>query len=514
LALATASVADDGLPNMEQGIQFGDPEEGRVIVWTRCDRPARMMVEYAFDEWFVDARTLRGPHALEVSDYTARQELTGLPAGKDVHVRVWCEDLTNARNKSRPVTGRFHTPGRREDIRFVWGGDTAGQGFGINPAFGGMRIYEAMRQVRPRFFMQSGDSVYSDSPIPKSKPAEHGRVWENLTTPEVEKVAQTLDEFRARYKYNLLDDNLRRFNAEVPQIWQWDDHEVVNNWSDAKDLRDDPRYTVKDVPLLIGRASRAFHEYAPMRPHTAEESERIYRKLSHGPLLEVFVLDMRGYRGPNTHNLQTEEGPETAFLGEEQLRWLMSGLKESRATWKVISADMPIGLNNGDGVDAQGRTRFEAIANGDSGPAKGRELEIARLLRFIKHQRIHNLVWLTADAHYAAAHYYDPTQAGFKDFSPFWEFVAGPLNAGSFGPNATDGTFGPRVVFAKAPPPGQVNLSPYAGFQFFGQVDIDRATRALTVTLKDLDGVAVFSKTLKPRFGRNQEMKDAISRGG
>ena len=31
-----------------------------------------------------------------------------------------------------------------------------------------------------------------------------------------------LDEFRGRYRYNLLDDNVRRFNAEVPQIWQWD----------------------------------------------------------------------------------------------------------------------------------------------------------------------------------------------------------------------------------------------------------------------------------------------------
>jgi alkaline phosphatase D len=54
-----------------------------------------------------------------------------------------------------------------------------------------------------------------------------------------------------------------------------------------------------------------------------------------------------------------------------------------------------------------------------------------------------------------------------------------------------------------APPKGEVNLSPYAGRQFFGQVDIDRATRELTVNLKDLYDVFVFSKTLKPRFGRN-----------
>ncbi|WP_434149476.1 alkaline phosphatase D family protein [Methylocaldum gracile subsp. desertum] len=493
------------LPQMEQGIQFGDVGEGRAIVWSRCDRPARMWVEYAFNEQFTDSKVIRGPHALEVSDFTVRQDLVGLPSGKDVYVKVWFEDLTNARNKSEPVIGRFHTVGKHEDIRFVWGGDTAGQGWGINEAFGGMRIYEAMRQVKPQFFIQSGDSVYSDGPIEASKPAENGQIWTNLVTPEVSKVAETLDEFRGRYKYNLLDANLRRFNAEVPQIWQWDDHEVVNNWSDAKDLANDPRYTLKEIPVLIAHATRAFHEYAPLRPHTAEESERLYRKISYGPLLDVFVIDMRSYRGPNTANLQTQEGPETAFLGEAQLKWLKKELKKSRATWKVISADMPIGLNIGDGVDANGQPRWEAIANGDNGPAVGRELEIARLLRFIKHERIKNIVWLTADVHYAAAHFYDPSEAQFKDFSPFWEFVAGPLNAGSFGPNTTDGTFGPQVVFAKAPPAGQANLSPYAGLQFFGEVNINRKTHELTVDLKDLYGASVFSKTLKAEHGRDPD---------
>lgn len=505
LTVSNIAAADDGGPLMEQGIQFGDLAPGRTIVWSRTDRSARMMVEYAFNEQFDDSRIIRGPYALESTDFTARQDLVGLPQGSDVFVKVWFEDLTNTHIKSEPVIGHFHTIGKRDNIRFVWGGDTAGQGWGINESFGGMKIYETMRQVEPQFFIHSGDNVYSDGPIPPSKPAENGRMWTNIVTPEVSKVAETLDEFRGRYKYNLLDDNLRRFNAEVPQIWQWDDHEVVNNWSDAKDLSADSRYTVKDVPLLIARATKAFHEYAPLRPHDAEESERIYRKLSsygklrklsYGKLLDVFVIDMRSYRGPNTNNLQIQEGADTAFLGETQLDWLKNELKRSRATWKVISADMPIGLNIGDGMDAQGNPRWEAIANGNNGPAAGRELEIARLLSFIKHEHINNIVWLTADVHYAAAHFYDPTKAQTKGFSPFWEFVAGPLNAGSFGPNSTDDTFGPQVVFVKAPPAGQVNLSPYAGLQFFGEVNIDRKSRALTVDLKDIEGTTVFSKTL------------------
>jgi alkaline phosphatase D len=490
------AAADTNKPQIEQGIQIGDLAPGRAIIWSRSDRPARMMIEYAFNEEFDHAKLLRGPFALETSDFTARQDLTELPDGKDVYVKVWFEDLTNAKNKSDPVIGHFHTIGKNDDIKFVWGGDTAGQGWGVNETFGGMKIYETMRQVQPQFFIQSGDNVYSDGPIPDSKPAENGLIWNNIITPEVAKVAESLNEFRGRYKYNLLDDNVRRFNAEVPQIWQWDDHEAVNNWSSAKDLSADTRYKLKDIPTLIAHATKAFHEYAPLRPNDAEESERIYRKLSYGKLLDVFVLDMRSYRGPNTNNLQTEESFETAFLGSAQVNWLKEELKKSRAAWKVISADMPIGLNIGDGNDANGKPLWEAVANGDNAPAAGRELEMARLLRFIKRESIKNIVWVTADVHYTAAHFYDPKKATTKDFSPFWEFVAGPLNAGSFGSNTTDGTFGPQVAFYKAPPSGQSNLSPYAGLQFFGEVNIDRRSKDLTVDLKNIDGDTLFSKTL------------------
>src|SRR5262249_2029759 len=159
----------------------------------------------------------RGPYALETSDYVARVDLTGLPSDSDIFVRVMFQDLSNDRIVSAAVLGSFRTaPVKRRDIRFLWGGDTAGQGWGINPDLGGMKIYEAMRRTHPDFFIHSGDNIYADGPIPESVTAENGQVWRNLVTPEVAKVAETLAEFRGRYKYNLLDENIRRFNAEVP----------------------------------------------------------------------------------------------------------------------------------------------------------------------------------------------------------------------------------------------------------------------------------------------------------
>ena len=497
-AMSIVHAVPGAAPQLAQGIMIGDVRADRALIWSRSDRAARLLVEYTDSGNFANPIRVRGPFALETSDYTARVDLTDLPNDSEIFVRVMFQDLSNDRIVSPPVQGSFRTaPAKNRAIRFVWGGDTAGQGWGINLDFGGMKIYEAMRLTNPDFFIHSGDNIYADGPIQASVIAENGREWKNLVTPEVAKVAETLAEFRGRYKYNLLDENLRRFNAEVPQIWQWDDHEVVNNWSDSKDLSADTRYSEKNIPLLIARGNRAFLEYAPLRYTGVEESERVYRAIPYGQLLDVFVLDMRSYRAGNSYNRQPAPGPDTAYLGVEQIAWLKQQLSQSRAVWKVIAADMPIGLQVGDGTDAQGRPRWENDANGD-GPVLGREFEIADILNSIKRQKIQNVVWFTADVHYCAAHYYDPKAAQYQDFDPFWEFVAGPLNAGTFGPNVLDNTFGPRVVFQKAPDPGKANLSPYAGLQFFGQVDIDGRTAVMTVSLKDINGTTVFSQELEP----------------
>lgn len=132
--------------------------------------------------------------------------------------------------------------------------------------------------------------------------------------------------------------------------------------------------------------------------------------------------------------------------------------------------------------------------------------QVGSLLRFIKKHRIENVVWLTADVHYCAAHYYSPEKAVFKHFEPFWEFVAGPLNAGSFGPNQLDNTFGPEVVFQKAPP--VANASPMAGFQFYGDVQIDKYSAEMTVSLKDINGDTVFKQLLEPNYKRRGHKKD------
>src|SRR5262245_49111268 len=80
--------ADSDRPQALQGLSFGDPSDGSVVVWSRSDRAARMLVDWSYDEQFRDARRIVGPHALDTTDFTVKQALDGLEAGSDVFVRV------------------------------------------------------------------------------------------------------------------------------------------------------------------------------------------------------------------------------------------------------------------------------------------------------------------------------------------------------------------------------------------------------------------------------------------
>jgi alkaline phosphatase D len=367
-ALAVPLIAQGNRPRIVSGVMSGDAALGRAVIWSRTDKPARMMVTWKTAERGEVHKVLGTTAANSQSDFTCKVPLSRLPAGQRILYEVQFE--SSSRELSEPVSGHFTTASEKPSkVRFVWSGDVAGQGWGINPERGGMRGFEAMRVREPDFFIHSGDTIYADVPIQSEVKLPDGTIWKNLVSEAKSKVAETVDDFRGNYHYNLMDENIRRFQGEVAQFWQWDDHEVMNNWSPGRDLSADSRYREKDIRKIAARSKQAFLEYAPITP-----GSNIYRKLSHGPLLDVFLLDMRSYRAANSYNRQTEQSGETVYMGSAQTAWLKQELATSKAVWKVIAADMPLGLNVPDGKDAQGRSASlsEAAQHTEHGLADGR----------------------------------------------------------------------------------------------------------------------------------------------
>lgn len=151
-SLAPAILANvQDRPQMTDGVQSGDLLGDRAMVWSRSDRPAKLVVEWDTTSTFAQPRRAASAQAHAGTDYTARVELRGLPADQSIFYRAWFEDARTG-TAGEPWFGHLRSvPGQPRDIRFVWSGDTVGQGFGINPDIGGMRIYDAMRRRLPDF---------------------------------------------------------------------------------------------------------------------------------------------------------------------------------------------------------------------------------------------------------------------------------------------------------------------------------------------------------------------------
>src|SRR5262245_57850205 len=194
---APAVIKRDGTrPRLEQGVAAGDVLHDRAITWSRCDRPARMMAKWDTSDRFRDPRGQLGPSVIETADFTGKCDLRDLPAGQRIFYRVQFQDLRDLRNWSEPVVGTLVTPPRPDgpprDVKIAFTGDVCGQGWGIDLARGGMKMFETMRASEPHLFVHLGDTIYADNPIPEQQKLDDGTDWNNVTTELKGHVAQSL----------------------------------------------------------------------------------------------------------------------------------------------------------------------------------------------------------------------------------------------------------------------------------------------------------------------------------
>lgn len=483
-------------PSALWGTMVSEVTPRGAIIWSRADHPSEMMVTWSVDPDFKVSETLPPAQALPETDFTARVLLQNLPSGRRIFYRVHFESLRYDQARSVPLFGEFSTPpsDRLSPVRVAWSGDSFGQGYGINPQIGGLQIYDHIRRASPDLFIHCGDRIYADQPLKPVKGGGKGR-WYNLLPhdmPALTSVAQELNDFRTYYRYGHLDQPTRHFAQLTSQLFLWDDHEVKNDWWPGRVLKD-RRYKERSCDVLASRSRRAFFEYSPL-PLEWARHQRIYRKVSYGPNLEIFALDSRSYRGPNDReaHLLNISDRRSQFFGPQQLKWLCEGLKRSKARWKVIACPQPLGL-----VIGSGGRDFDGISSGEREP-RGRELELRQILRSLYEEGVHNVVWVSADVHYAAAHHFHPDRAVYRPFLPFWEFIAGPLNAATLRPHRLDPTFGPRRAYLSIPEDRSGRgRSPLYGEQYFGLLDVLEEGTQLKVSIYNLAGERLFIQELR-----------------
>jgi alkaline phosphatase D len=461
------------------GIAVGEPQTDGALVWARASRRARMWVEALKVGAKPEAmRRWRGPLVDEAGDYTGKVKLDKLDPGAEYlyWVRFEAEEKTSARSG----TGRLKTLPATETtsaITMVWWGDLGGQSYCRAPGKG-YALFRVMEAAAPDLAIASGDSIYADGTCPAAPglPGQPANILSDdpttaayqglsASTPGLT-AAETLAAVRAKWRYNLEDESYRAFRARTPHLYQWDDHEVINDW-----------FPGEGRAALAEAGRRSFLEYSPLEPGPGGT---LYRGVRLGKLAEVFMLDNRGLRNDNT---KADDGKKS-MLGEAQRRWLLATLTDAQArgvVWKIIATSDPLASPTGK-VGAR-----DGWAAGDDAPqpVTGFESELRSILLAVKAAGIKNLLWLTADTHCARITRFRPGEelAGLD----FHELMSGPVNAisGTLGPMSP--ALAPEELFAWGVPAGEKSPD-YFNFGWL-RIDADgtlkaeiRGTRGETIT--------------------------------
>ncbi|KOX15695.1 alkaline phosphatase [Nocardiopsis sp. NRRL B-16309] len=311
------------------GVASGDPLPDGVVLWTRLapdplaedgrggmpDRPVRVLWQVSENE---DFRRIAASGQVE----------TGPEAAHSVHVEV---------NGLRPAATYFY--------RFRTGGEISPVGRtrtapapGSSPdrfsfAFASCQNYTQGHYTAQAHLAREdldlvaflGDYIYEGG---GQGTIGRGHLPAHETT--------SLADYRIRHAQYKTDEGLRAAHAAFPWAVVFDDHEVENNWADdtSYEADVDPREFLR----RRARAFQAYYEHMPLRSSQRPDGpdQRLFRRLSHGDLVDLHLLDTRQYRSAQVEDGERDD-PDRTLLGRRQREWLFDGLARSRARWNVLA---------------------------------------------------------------------------------------------------------------------------------------------------------------------------------
>jgi len=348
------------------GVASGDPLPDAVIIWTRVTStlPSVDVDWYMALDTGMTQIVAQGTVTTDASkDYTVKVDVTGLNPYTTYYYDFFTDNKYSIRGRTRTAP-----QGNQDSLRFAvmscasyeWG------------------YYNAYKRVAERndidAVLHLGDYIYEgeDGTIGAVRPLVPLNELVNLS------------DYRMRHSYHKLDSDLRDVHQQHPFIVTWDDHETANNsWFAGADGHDP-----NTQGTWFDRKSagiKAYFEWLPVRMPDPNDDERIYRKLSYGGLVDLFVMDTR-LEGREEQEVNVND-PNRTILGANQFNWLINGMKNSNAQWKVMAQQVMM-------------TPFELAGNNFSDDSwDGYVPERNRLFDSIILNNIQDFVVVTGDIH-------------------------------------------------------------------------------------------------------------------
>jgi alkaline phosphatase D len=423
-----------------QGVASGDPKERSIVFWTRCVRadgrsaPVLLTLLVAVDEACRKLVAWVPLLARPDFDHTVRAKVTGLQPGRTYYYRFVAGREASPIGRSKTAPSR---KGSANEVRFAWFNC---QDWSVNH-WGAMSL---MVKEDYDFLVHVGDYIYEAVGAAFQAGAverAHGPIMlpDGTTLADGSRHATTLADYRTLYKTYRSDARLQALHARFPFIGIWDDHEFSDDcWQDHQ------TYTNENKQQTARRraANQAWVEYMPVdlgdvsfdSANAAYDNLCIYRDFTYGGLVHLLMTDERLYRDDHVvpeaviaqsqgHDpingsdsigaryfvqqpvlqqfeaLQTQSrGRAPSILGTTQTQWFKRTLKKSTATWKVWGNELMLSrlwldLRN------LAPPPFNALYVVNCDAWDGYPSHKAELLRFLKDERIDNVVAVTGDLH-------------------------------------------------------------------------------------------------------------------
>ncbi len=332
------------------GVASGDPTSEGVLIWTRIEPSTSsdtlaLNWELSADQFFSQVIQSGSATTDSSKDWTATIDVTGLQAGMTYYYRFF----DNSNNYS--VVGRTKTAPSGSVDRLKFGIASCSSIFS-----GYFNAYARMSERNDLdLIIHVGDYIYDFV-----DPDEEVRVTDPWPVDP-----SNLEEYRDRHYYYLLDPDLRAARQMHPWSVMWDNHDVSNGGNPE--------------------AIQAFLEYVPTRVPDISRSDRIYRTLNYGDLVDVIMMDVLLFR-----NIDTLSNGENTIMDNEQFEWLEGKLDNSMAKWRILGTQklagkweiplLPIGPVTANSWDGFPGSRV-------------------RLLSFLEQNNIDNNVFVSGDSH-------------------------------------------------------------------------------------------------------------------
>lgn len=408
-------------------VASGDPSQTGVVLWTHINPEAyvsgqSLFVDVALDENFAQlimSAEIRADDISAERDFTINMDLEGFLQPNQRYFYRFNYGQISSR------TGRCHTlpEGSLNNVKMAV---VTCQDY----TTGFYNAYNHLADEDIHCVIHLGDFIYEYAKYEGFEDA----IVHPLTLPSGSNVAMDLADYRHIYKEYRKDKNLQRAMEMHSFIVTWDDHETADNayWDYERDTLGVPSHpyqqenNVEKLRRLRRDAQQAWIEYVPARVKVDEAAShafdylQIYRAFQFGDLVDLYMTDSRTYRtkepckdGNAWQNYWCTdyENESQTMLGQEQRDWLINGMVNSNAKWKVWGNQTLLAQLAG---TAFGRPLV--YANYDAWD--GYQWEREKILSSIKDNQVDNFVVLTGDLHTSITSY---LKVNFKNINN-WDY--------------------------------------------------------------------------------------------